>query len=158
MVRSLPNKMIKQAFRKPALFWILGIFVIYIIINLFISGFYQTLPLIIKYASTLNWIELGISLLLSLSIGFLVALNTVVAFLRYRERKKCLEGSVAASIGTLGGLATGFCPLCLTGLFPLLFGLFGVTFSFASLPLKGVEIQLLALVILLTSLWMLERK
>ena len=94
---------------------------------------------------------------MSLLIGFLVAFNSVYVWVLYRERKRCTEASVFAGLGTIGGLATGFCPLCVTGLFPLLLSLFGVSFSFASLPFKGIEVQLLAVILLLVSLWLLRR-
>ncbi|HLC53924.1 MAG TPA: hypothetical protein VJK03_05260 [Candidatus Nanoarchaeia archaeon] len=148
----------RDTVRKPYIFWTLGIFIIYLILNLLLSGFYKNIPLIARYASTVNWAELGISIGLALIIGILVSATGVIAYERYRQRKHCLEGSVAASVGTIGGLAAGFCPICLTGLFPLLFGFFGASFSFASLPFKGIELQISAIIILLASLWFFHKR
>lgn len=143
---------------KKYLFQLAGIFVLYIILVFFISGFYNTLPLIFKYAQTVNWAELGISITFSLIIGVLVSCNLVAVYAKYKERKQCRQEGILATIGTAGGLAAGICPLCVTGLFPLILGLFGITFSFATLPFKGLEVQAISIVLLSLSLWMLTRR
>jgi len=146
-----------QIFKKPYIYWILLIFVIYLALNIVFSGFYTTIKLIIVYANTVDWLKLGISIILTLVIGILVAVNAVTAYTKYKERKKCKEGVTAAGVGTIGGLIVGVCPLCVTGLFPLIFSALGVGFSFASLPLGGIEIQAIVVIILFVSLWMLGR-
>ena len=93
----------------------------------------------------------------TLTIGFLVAANGVLVYIKYKERKRC-KGVGTASIGAAAGLIVGVCPLCVTGVFPLLLGLFGISFSFGSLPFQGIEIQILVIIILVFSLWMLEKK
>ena len=148
----------KYFFKKPFVFWFAGIFILYLLLDIFLSGFYKTLPLILAYANTVNWWKLSFSFLFTFLIGLLVALNAVALFVRYRERQSCKEQSVLAGIGGIGGLVVGICPLCVTGIFPLLLGLFGVSFSFASLPFRGLEIQALVMVLLGVSLWMLEKK
>ncbi len=147
----------KRVFKKPYLYWTILIFLVYIILNILLSGFYNTLKLIIIYASTVNWLELGVSILLTLAIGFLVAVNSVLAYIKYKEREKCKEGITTAGVGTVGGLIVGVCPLCVTGLFPLILSLFGLTFTFAALPFKGIEIQILVVIILLISFRMLKK-
>ena len=37
------------------------------------------------------------------------------------------------------------------GILPIIFGVFGISFSFASLPFQGIEIQFLVLLVLLSS-------
>src|SRR3989344_4682120 len=129
----------KRVFKKPHLYWLIGIFAFYLLLNVIFSGFYNNLPLIIYNASTVNWLKLGISIVLTLAIGILVAINAVYAYLLYKQRKRCLEGSAVAGVGTAVGLAAGVCPLCITGVLPLLLSLLGLSFSFASLPLGGIE-------------------
>ena len=146
----------KRVFKKPYRYFIIGIFLLYLLINLIISGFYETIPLIIAYAGSVNWLKLSVSIIFSLIIGTLVSINTVLIFIKYQERKKCLAGTTTTSIGTIGGLITGFCPLCVTGLFPLIFGLFGISLSLTSLPLGGIEIQILVIIFLLASLKILN--
>ncbi len=141
----------KGVFKKPYIFWLVGIFVVYLILNILISGFYKTIPLIIIYIKTVDWFKLFVSLILTLAIGAFVAVNGVLAFMKYKERKHCREGAALGGVGAVGGLAAGVCPLCVTGLLPLLFGAFGVGFSFASLPFGGIEIQVLVLIVLIWS-------
>ena len=78
--------------------------------------------------------------------------------IQVKERKKCKEGKILAGTGSIGGLIAGVCPLCVTGLVPLILGFFGIGFSFASLPFEGIEIQVLVIVVLLLSLRILKTK
>ncbi len=148
---------IRIVFRRPYIFYTISIFIVYLVLAILLSGFYNTIPLIIAYASTVNWLKLGLSILLSLLIGVLVSINSVIVYIKYKQRKSCKEGKTLAGIGTVAGLATGVCPLCVSGLLPLVLGLLGVSFSFASLPLGGIEVQLLAVVILVISLLNLKK-
>ncbi|MEK6893854.1 MAG: hypothetical protein AABX10_00145 [Nanoarchaeota archaeon] len=139
-------------FRRPYIYWFFSIFVIYLILNVLISGFYNTIPLIVAYIKTVNWLKLGISLVLTLIIGFLVSINAVLVYINYKERKKCKNSAVVtASAGTIGGLIVGVCPLCVTGIIPLILGIAGISFTFAALPLQGIEIQILIALILFLS-------
>src|SRR3989338_5615765 len=148
---------LKIVFKKPYLYGVILIFLIYILLNIWLSGFYNTIKLIFIYASTINWIELFISVIFTILIGILVSVNSVYAYIKYKERKNCLKESIVATAGGIGGLIVGVCPLCVTGLFPLIFSFLGVGFSFASLPLKGIEVQILVIIILLISLFMLNK-
>ena len=147
----------RQIFKTPYIYWFIGIFILYSLINIFASGFYNTIPLIINYASTINWLKLSVSIIFSIAIGILVAANSILFYIKYKERKKCLEGATLGTFGTIGGLATGVCPLCVTGLIPLILGIAGVSFSFASLPFGGIEVQVFVLIILGISFWMLNK-
>ncbi len=147
-----------KIFKKPYIYWTISIFLFYIILNILISGFYSTIQLISIYAKTVNWVDLSISIILSIIIGGLVSINVTYSYILYKERNNCLEENTLTGIGTLGGLATGICPLCVTGLFPLISGLLGISFSFASLPFKGLEIQAIAIILLLISLYLLRKR
>ena len=148
----------KILLKNPYIYFVILIFLIYISLNIILSGFYNTIPLILVYAKTLNWFKLGISLFLTLTIGVLIAFNSVLIYVKYKERKKCKRELSLSSAGAIGGLVTGVCPLCVTGLIPLILGFIGVSFSFASLPLQGIEIQILVVIILLASLINLSRR
>jgi len=148
----------KRVFQKPYIYWTIGIFFAYLALNFAVSGFYNTLKLIFIYAGTVNWIKLSFSLLLTLIIGGLVAINGVSAYIKYKERRNCLQSSAIAGAGTLGGLAVGICPLCAVGLFPLIFGALGISFSFGSLPFQGLEVQVLTALVLMFSLALLYKK
>jgi len=150
----------KILFKKPYIFWLIALFFIYIVLNILFSGFYDTIQSILIYYKTLDWFKLGVSILLTVIIGILVSLNSVSFYIKYKERKnfkKCKEAGVLGGIGSIGGLITGVCPLCVTGLIPLILSLFGISFSFAILPFQGIEIQVLIAIILSISLWMMWR-
>mgnify|MGYP001603402680 CR=1 FL=1 len=149
----------KLAFKKPYIYFIVLIFLIYIGLNALLADSFIKSVLI--YYKTVNWTKLGISLALTIAIGILVAINSVYFYIRYKEKtnlKKCKNAGVVGGIGTIGGLAAGICPLCVTGLLPLILSVLGISFSFASLPFEGIEIQFAVLFLLIVSLYMLEKK
>ena len=147
-----------EAFKKPYIYLMLLIFLIYIILNLFISGFYETVILIVRYSEAVNWVKLSLSIALSLVIAILIAINTTYLYINYKQKKICKKEATTTSMATIGGLITGFCPLCITGLFPVIFGIFGISLSLASLPFQGIEVQFFIAVILVISYGMLVRR
>lgn len=147
----------KRVFQKPYSIWFFGIFFVYLILNILFSGFYNTVPLILQYAATVDWASLLFSVLLALAIGFFVAVNSILLFIRHRQRKECAGAATITGVGTVGGFITGVCPLCITGLFPLLFSFFGISFSLGSLPFSGIEVQVLTLLLLLFGYFSLTR-
>ncbi len=149
---------IKKVLRKPYLFFTIIIFIVYLALNIFISGFYKNLPLLFIYASTVSWLKLGVSLILTIIIGLLVSVTSVLTYIKYKERKDCGKEAVISGVGGVGGLIVGVCPLCITGLSQLILGLFGAGFTFASLPFQGIEFQFGVVVILMISLYFLGRK
>lgn len=142
----------KILFRKPYIYFVVLISLVYLSLNVFLSGFYNTIPLILVYAKTVNWVKLIISIFLTILIGILISLNSVLIYIKYRERKRCKKEITLGGIGAVGGIITGVCPLCVTGLIPLILGLVGISFSLASLPFQGIEIQVLIVIILFVSL------
>ena len=142
----------KIPFKKPYIYIAFLIFLVYLGINILLSGFYNTIPLILVYAKTVNWLKLGISILLTIIIGILISFNSILIYIKYQERRKCKKEIALSSAGAIGGLVAGVCPLCITGLIPLILGLIGISFSFASLPFGGIEIQVLVIIILVASL------
>ena len=148
----------KTLLKKPYIYFVILIFLVYLSLNVILSGFYNAIPLILVYAKTLNWFKLSISIFLTLIIGALIAFNSVLIYVKYKERRKCKKELILSSAGAIGGLVTGVCPLCVTGLIPLILGFIGVSFSFASLPFQGIEVQVLVVIILFVSLINLSRK
>src|SRR3989344_5613014 len=149
--------MIKQVFKKPNLYLFILIFLAYLILNIFISQFYITVQYIPYYLETIKWGELLISGLLAMIIGILIAVNMTLIYISWKRRMKIKKQTFLASLGVLGGLITGVCSACIAGFFPIVFGLFGVGFSFLSLPLKGIEVQLVVLALLVFNLYIFKK-
>jgi len=147
----------KRVFKKPYRYWFVGIFFTYLALLVVISQFYVTVQYLPYYLNTINWVEFGASILFSLTIAGLVALNAVYGYVRWQERRVAKEGALVC-VGGVGGFAAGVCPACVTSVLPFIFGIFGVSFSWASLPLRGFEIQLITIAILAGSLYLLKRR
>ncbi len=133
----------KRLWQKPYRYWLLGIFVAYIGLNVYLSEFYITVRYLSTYADQVKWGKLILGMVFSVIIAGLVAVNSVSGYIRYKERQQIKKSGVLACIGAVGGLATGVCSSCVVSVFPLVLGLFGVTFSWVSLPFQGLEVQAL---------------
>ncbi len=114
---------------------------VYISITVWISDFYTTLTTIPYYLSSINWLELGTSILFTISIGVLIAANAVLSYSKYTAHKKIKTQSTATCIAAIGGISTGVCPACLGGLVPVIASSFGITLSWTALPFRGLEVQ-----------------
>ena len=148
---------IKNVFKKPYTYWLSGIFILYITIAVVISQFYITVQYIPRYLDTIKWTELAMGVILTLIIAILVATNSVFLYIKYNQRKNTKKPMVITSLGTIGGFAGGVCSACVSGLFPFIFALFGVTFTWTFLPFNGLEVQGLSIVLLSLSLYFLAR-
>lgn len=143
----------KAILEKPYIYYFFLTIILYLAINVILSEFYITIQYIPKYLQTIKWSELIFSALLALIISFLVALNLNLIIIRYKESKKL--NIKLTPIGFLLGLSAGICPACITGLFPALFSIFG--FSLSILPFGGIEFQILSILILLLSIFLLSK-
>lgn len=142
----------RMVFRLPYVYATLSLFVAYLALLYAFGNFPTTLHLALLYAPFVTRVELAVSLLFSLAIAALVACNVVLAYARYRERKQCHGAAAVAGAGTLGGFAAGLCPVCISGLLPLILGVFGVSFTLAALPFKGMELQVLVIFVLVLNM------
>jgi len=136
---------------KPYLFsaLFLGYITLNVIVNqIYVSGF--TLL-------NLNPFFLIPYLILTLLVAFLVALNINLIIAKFKELKHLNKESGLTALGVFGGLLGGACPGCFVGLFPAFLGLFGVTAAISILPLYGLELQLLSVALLITSIFLLTR-
>jgi len=150
--------MIKEVFKKPYIYFFILILIVYLTLNILISQFYITLRYIPKYIDTINWFELTLSILFTLVIAFLVSLTILLSYIKNKQRQKIKKGVAIAALGTTSGFAAGVCTACVAGVFPFIFSLFGISFSWLSLPFKGLEFQLLVIILLLTSLHLLNKR
>lgn len=148
----------KRVFTKQYLPWFILIFISYIFLAILLSQFYLNFKYMPYYISTIKWSWFLTSVVFTLIIGFLVALNSIYAYVKYKEHKEFKKETALSCVGTIGGLSTGVCPSCVAGLFPLILDGFGISFSYAALPFKGLEVQFLVIVILGISLYFLHRR
>lgn len=142
---------IKIAFQKPYIYWLIGIFLLYFSLNIFLSKFYITVQYLPYYLDSIDWLLLLLSFIFSVSIAFLVALNMILGYHVYKERKKTSASLTA--LGAVGGMSTGICTACVGSVFP---ALFGITLSFSALPFKGAEVQALFIIFLGVNLYFLK--
>ncbi len=148
----------KRLIQKPHIYWTIIIFSLYLALNVYLSDFYETAKYLGIYADQIHWWKLILGIIFTLAISALVAINSVYGYIRYKERQAIEKSEVVTCIGALGGLATGICSSCVVTVFPLVFGLFGITFSWASLPFQGLEIQALIIILLSIGLWWMKKK
>src|SRR3989344_6191486 len=138
-------------FKRPYVFWLAGLFVLYLALAVLLSEFYVTVQYIPYYVGQIHWIELGLSVLFTIIIAFLVAYNAVNLYCLYKKRKTLSKKTGISCIAAFGGLAVGVCPICATGLLPLVLGSVGVAFTWAALPFKGLEMQIIVIALLAAS-------
>ena len=143
--------------KKPYVYWLIGIFVIYLLLNVYVSQFYITIKYLPYYLQTIHWDELFFSFLFSITIAALISVNSVYAYIKHKERKAVKKEGVMTCVATVGGFATGICSACITGIIPLIFSALGITVSYLALPFKGLEIQVAIIMLLGTSLYFLQR-
>src|SRR3989338_8107280 len=117
--------MIKQALKKPYVYFFILIFFVYLTIDVLLSQFYITI---------------------------------LISYIKYKQRQNIKKGAAVAAIGTTGGFAAGVCTACVAGIFPFVFSLFGVSFSWISLPFNGLEFQVFVIILLIISLYLLNKK
>lgn len=135
-------------FKKPYSYIFIFVVLLYSIMLYYLSDFDTTFRTALLYSDTVNWYKLGFSILLSLIIAILIAVNSCYLYRNYKIRKDCKDESKLVGVGVVGGIAVGICPLCVGGLFPIVLGLLGVSFSFGSLPFQGMEVQGLIILLL----------
>ncbi len=142
----------KVIFEKPYRHYFALVFFFYLLLNIYVNKIHVTLPTLVN--STI-FIPFTFFLLV---VAFLVAINVNLVIYRFKELKKMSKSSGGLGVlGVLGGLLGGACPGCFVGLFPAVVGLFGVTASLGSLPLYGIEIQMISVIILLVSFYFLTK-
>ena len=140
--------LMRQIFKQPYVYFVLGVFSLYIALAIIIGGFPLILFTALRYAPLGTRIQIALSITFSIIIAGLVACNAVSAFIQYQRRNRVGNANALTGLGSLGGLAAGICPACISGLLPIVLGFFGVSFSFAVLPFQGLEVQAILVILL----------
>lgn len=139
------EKIKEVTIRKPYIFSFLIIILAYLIITIMINKFYVIAP----YLKTYNLKIVVPHLILNLVVAILLAVNINLIYSRFKEVKEIRKSSGLTFFGAFSGMLGGLCPGCIVGLFPLFMSLFGITASLASLPFQGLELQALAIILLI---------
>ena len=145
-------KKVKEAnFHGKSIFLFFLFFFFYIILTSWVNQFHVILPGLLH--SNL-WINLPIIFLnIILAALFGIVINLVIY--RYKEQKRLRKQMGLAPVGVFIGIIGGMCPGCFAGLFPAIMGLFGVTATLGVLPLFGAEFLLVAIILMMISIWFL---
>ena len=144
---------IKQAtVQPPYLFSFIFIFLVFTGINVVANQLYVTTPVLFSYNLKIVIPYVFFAIL----VAGLIALNINLMILRYKERTVNKEGGLTA-LGVFGGLMGGACPSCFVGVFPAVLGIFGFSISLSSLPLNGLEIQLVSALFLVIAVMFLTK-
>ncbi len=141
---------------KPYVFYFIGIFLIYIAINLAINQIYNFLPV---FTSLALWFRVSFLLFTFLLIPGMAALTINLSIIKFKEMRAVSSkgGGGFTFAGMFGGILGGACPGCFVGLFPAFLGLFGITASLSILPFYGLEIQAASAGFLIVAIILLTR-
>lgn len=137
--------------KRPFIFSFFIIIFLYLIINVSINETIFTIPGLINVSPifSLFFIILGIL------VASLVAANINLIYVKFKALEGLGKGSGLTALGAFGGLLGGACPACFVGLLPAALGLFGVAISLGDFPLYGLEIQIISVIVLMISLFLL---
>lgn len=149
------NKIKDATIRRPYVFYFIGIFFLYLGINILVNKSFVVLPNFFNLYKP----SFAISFLfLNLITALLVAINLNLVILKFKELKLLSKIGSTTSMGVFGGILGGACPGCFVGLFPAFVGLFGLTATLSSLPLHGLEIQIASSALLVLSIFLLTNE
>ncbi|GIU68183.1 MAG: hypothetical protein KatS3mg001_033 [Candidatus Pacearchaeota archaeon] len=153
MKKSRIERIKKAIFERPYVFSFIGIFIIYIAINLIINKLYVNFYV---FNSFVLWFRIPFLLFNFLIVPSLVALTINLSILRFKEAGVGKHTGIIG-LGAFGGILGGACPGCFVGLFPAFLGLFGLTATLSILPFYGLEIQAASTLLLLVAINLLTR-
>jgi len=152
------DKVKKAVFGKPYRYYFIVVFLLFFAFNIWVNQTYLTGPEVLFHSYRVSF--LIPFLLFNFLIVLLVPLVVNLSIMKFKDLKE-VSTATGGSVGILGifsGLLGGACPGCFVGLFPAFLGLFGITASLSVLPFYGLEIQVLSIVLLMISVWLLTRE
>jgi len=150
-------KKIKDLLKQKSYFKIfLMTFIFYLILSgyliyYFFNGFYLFFNYSIKYYPWLN-------ILFTLILALLFGINLALIIFRFKEVRKYNNESGTGIFTSVLSLFSAGCPVCSFTILSFLIPGISVTFSLAILPFKGLEIQLLGILLLIISIFILTKE
>src|SRR3989344_8846248 len=144
----LKQRIYFKIFLLSLLFYLLlSIYLIYY----FFNGFYLFFNYSIKYYPYLN-------ILFTIILSFLFGINLSLILFRFKEIKKYNNESGTGIFTSVLSLFSAGCPVCSFTILSFLIPGLSATFSLAILPFKGLEIQLLGILLLLIGIFILTKE
>ena len=146
---------IKNILKQKTFFRIFFItFIAYLVLSVFlINYFFLGFYLFFKQASYAIF-----NILATLALGFLLGINVVLIIYRFKEIKKYNNESGTGIFSSVLSLFGAGCPVCSFTILSLIIPGLSAGFSLAILPLKGLEIQIIGILILLLSIYILTKE
>ena len=121
------------------------------LIYYFFNGFYLFFNYYIKYYPWLN-------ILFTLILAFLFGINITLMGFRFKEVKSYNNETGTGIFTSALSLFSAGCPVCSFTILSFLIPGISITFTLAILPLKGLEIQLFGVILLLISIFILTKE
>ncbi|MEK6834749.1 MAG: hypothetical protein AABX61_00615 [Nanoarchaeota archaeon] len=121
------------------------------LIYYFFNGFYLFFNYYIKYYPWLN-------ILFTLTLALLFGINLVLIIFRFKEVRKYNNESGTGIFTSVLSLFSAGCPVCSFTILSFLIPGLSTAFTLAILPFKGLEIQLLGIILLLISIFILTKE
>ncbi len=146
---------IKSLLKQKTYFKIfLFMFIIYLFLAAFlINYFFLGFELFFQKASYAFF-----NILATLILGFLFGINLALTVYRFKEVKKYNnESGTGVFVSSLSLFGAG-CPVCSFTVLSLLIPSIGTAFSLSILPFKGLEVQLVGIILLLISINLLTKE
>lgn len=154
MEKRFKERIKKAIFSKPYWRYFILWFFLFLAFNILVN---QSLEIYLNPSSLRLWFAI-LFFGLNITVSFLVALNVNLVIIRYKEvGGVSAKGGAFGSLGVLGGVLGGSCAACFAGLFPAVMGVLGVAFNYNELPLHGLEMEIIAVILLLISVRMFIR-
>ena len=136
---------------KPYGRYFLITFILFFTFNILVN---QSLVLYLNPGGLVPWFAV-LFFGLNIFVSLLVSLNINLVIMRYKDvGGVSAKGGTLGSLGVIGGIFGGSCPACFAGVFPALMGGLGVAVDFRAFPLHGLEMQIIAVALLLISIHM----
>jgi hypothetical protein len=141
--------------KRPYVFYFITAFILYLGLNSFLNKTFVT------FSTLFTAYNLSFSIpfvTLHILTALLIATNINLIIFKFKELKLLSKTGGVTFLGIFGGLLAGACPGCLVGLFPAFIGLFGITATLGTLPLYGLEIQIISSILLIVAIIFLTKE
>ena len=135
---------VRSAIQGWGAFWLLLIALSYVFLSLWLNDLFAVWSVML--ASRPQYVTA--SLFLMIATAILLGINGILIARHISFRKKMVAHGGLAAIGISTGLIGSACSACAVGVAPILLGSLGTAFSLSTLPFFGLELSVLAVLLL----------